>query len=59
MWVLLFLMLTAGGSLDYYHIGTYLTEKECGSELGKARVLVTAKTQTINCIWIDIPNEED
>ena len=41
MWVLVWLALEANQEVDYYHIGTYDTDKECQVSLKEAVVLVT------------------
>lgn len=50
-WVLVWLQLTAQG-IQYYQIGTYELEIDCGNELKKAVVMITSDREMIRCIHI-------
>jgi len=50
MWILLWLALAGDQNMDYFHIGTFATQEECVKMLSKASVMVTKKTETIECI---------
>jgi|TARA_B100001059_G_C17462704_1_gene392958 hypothetical protein len=53
IWILIWLQLGAGKSLDYYHIQTFDNKDACVKELSKAAVLVTHKNATIDCIPVE------
>jgi hypothetical protein len=55
MWILIWLALNNAGDMKYYHLGTHLTEKECGEQLVKASILVTKSGESIDCLWIEDP----
>jgi len=55
MWILIWLAMNSGGSMEYYHLGTYATVEECGAQLGKAHILVTKTGETIDCLYIEVP----
>lgn len=50
-WVLIWLQLSSHG-IEYYQIGTYDKEIECGNELKKAIVMITSAQESIRCIHI-------
>ena len=52
MWVLVWLALEANQDVDYYHIGTYDTDKECQISLKEAEVLVTKNNQAHSCYYV-------
>jgi|TARA_B100000287_G_scaffold93824_1_gene86011 hypothetical protein len=52
MWVLVWLALEANQKVDYYHIGTYDTDKECQVSLKEAVVLVTNSNQSLACLYV-------
>jgi hypothetical protein len=54
MWALLWIALTATNQMETYHIGNYEDKETCVSAMSKASVLVTAKGQTVDCIWINV-----
>tara|TARA_B100001059_G_C17390494_1_gene358837 strand:- start:24 stop:212 length:189 start_codon:yes stop_codon:yes gene_type:complete len=53
IWILIWLQLGTGKSLDYYHIGTFDNKDACVEELSKAAILVTNKNSTIDCIPVE------
>jgi hypothetical protein len=53
MWILLWLALGSNQDMDYFHIGTFPTKEECVKVLSKASVMVTKKTESIECILVD------
>ena len=55
MWILIWLALNGTGDMRYYHLGTHLTEEECGEQLVKASILVTKSGESIDCLWIETP----
>ena len=57
MWILIWLALNGTGDMRYYHLGTHLTEEECGEQLVKASILVTKSGESIDCLWISLPQE--
>jgi hypothetical protein len=50
MYALVWMMIISTQKMEYYHIGTYNSERECVAELGKAKPLVTNKNQTLACL---------
>ena len=52
MWILIWLALNGTGDMRYY-----LTEEECGEQLVKASILVTKSGESIDCLWISLPQE--
>ena len=52
MWILIWLAINGGGNMEYYHLGTYATQEECGAQLGKAHIIVTKTGETIDCLYI-------
>lgn len=56
IWILVWLQLSTGQKLDYYHVGTYENKEACFEELKKAIVLVNNKNTAVDCIEVDIDN---
>tara|TARA_B100000900_G_scaffold135046_1_gene114306 strand:- start:2868 stop:3062 length:195 start_codon:yes stop_codon:yes gene_type:complete len=54
MWILLWLALGGDQNMDYFHIGTFSTKEECVKMLSKASVMVTKKTEAIECISVSL-----
>ena len=54
VWILVWLQLSTGQKLDYYHVGTYDNRESCFEELKKATVLVNNKNTAVDCIEVDI-----
>ena len=52
MWVLVWLALETNQEVDYYHIGTYDTDKECQVSLKEASVLITNNNQALSCFYV-------
>ena len=59
VWILLWLALGNNQDMDYFHIGTFDTKEECVKVLSKASVMVTKKTEAIECIPIPTTREVD
>jgi len=53
VWILVWLQLSTGQKLDYYHVGTYENKEACFEELKKAVVLVH-KSAAVDCMPINI-----
>jgi hypothetical protein len=53
VWILVWLQLSTGQKLDYYHVGTYENKEACFEELKKAVVLVN-KNAAVDCMPINI-----
>ena len=53
VWILVWLQLSTGQKLDYYHVGTYENKEACFEELKKAVVLVH-KNAAVDCMPINI-----
>jgi len=54
MWLLIWLKLTTGQTLEYYHLGTFYEELNCRKMKGEAKVLVTDNNQAMDCIFIPV-----
>lgn len=54
IWVLIWMQLVAGQSVQYYQLGTYTDEKSCKEALQKAIVLVTQASSTVDCIKVEV-----
>ena len=50
----MWLAITGSGNMDHYHLGTFQKKDECVKALSKAAVLKTNKSQTLDCIWIEL-----
>ena len=58
MWVLLWLALMPNQNMEYFHVDNYPDKDSCVSALSRASVLVTDKNQTVECIWVQMPNKK-
>jgi|TARA_R110001592_G_scaffold123702_1_gene331961 hypothetical protein len=54
MWILVWLQLISGNTLDHFHVGTYGSEENCQAELKIASVLVTASNMKLTCLNVTI-----
>ena len=54
VWILVWLQLSTGQKLDYYHVGTYENREAGFEELKKAAVLVKNKNTAVDCIEVNI-----
>lgn len=45
-------MLSAGGGVDYFQVGSYATQEECQEMLKSATVLVKNQNSTVVCLKI-------
>lgn len=54
MWVLVWLQLTSGMSLDYFQLGVYDNIKVCEQQRKKAEVMIIHNGISVECIGIEI-----
>ena len=52
MYVLLWLMLKAGGGVDHFQVGAFQTREECEQVLHDAKVLVKNQNSKVVCLEI-------
>ena len=57
VWILVWLQLSAGQSMQFYHIDTFSTVDECVEELRKAVVLKNHKNTAIDCLPVQTTRE--
>lgn len=57
MWVLLWLALMPNQNMEYFHVNSFANQKDCVEAMSKATVLVTDKNQTVECIWVKMPEK--
>ena len=53
MWVLVWLQITAGQSVDYFQLGTYDNKNICEQQRKKAEVMIVHNGISVQCIGID------
>jgi hypothetical protein len=59
MWLLIWMKLAGGGTLEYFHMGNFYEELDCRKVQSEAKVLITDKNQAMDCIFIPITNIKD
>jgi len=52
MFVLLWIMLSAGGEFNHYHIDSFTTLEACSISLEESKVLVTNSNNKVVCLHI-------
>jgi hypothetical protein len=59
MWILLWLALESGQTVEHYHIGNYADKDTCIAAMSKATVLVTNNNQSVDCLWVNVKKAID
>lgn len=54
VWVLIWMQLVSGQTVEYYQLGTYIDEKSCREALQKAIVLVVQPSSTVDCMKVEV-----
>ncbi len=54
VWVLIWMQLVSGQSVEYYQLGTFKDEKSCVEALSKATILVTQPSSTVDCLKVEV-----
>jgi len=54
MWLLIWFVFMEDQGVRYHHLDTFRAETLCTVNLKKARVMVNDKSETIECVFVDI-----
>ena len=54
VWVLVWLQITAGQSVDYFQLGTYKTLEECKQQQEIAKVMIIHSGIAVECFKVDV-----
>ena len=59
MWLLIWFVFVPDQGIRYYHLDTYTSETICKVGMSKAMVLAYDKTEALECIWVELPDQTD
>ena len=54
MWLLMWFVFMEDQGVRYHHLDTFTAETLCTVNLKKASVMVNDKSETIECVFVDI-----
>ena len=54
MWLLIWFVFVPDQGVRYHHLNTYTAETLCTVNLKKASVMVNDKSETLECVFVDI-----
>jgi len=54
VWVLVWLQITAGQSVDYFQLGTYKTLEECKQQQEIAKVMIVHSGIAVECFKVNV-----
>ena len=54
VYILIWMQLFSGQSVEHYQLGTYATLEECNIELSAAAKMVTHKAETVACLEVEV-----
>ncbi len=54
MWVLVWLQIMSGQSVDYFQLGTYTTLEDCKKQQEVAKVMIVHNGISVECLKVDI-----
>ena len=54
VYILIWMQLFTGQSVEHYQLGTYATLEECQIEMSTAAKMVTHKAETVACLEVEM-----
>ena len=54
VYILIWMQLFSGQSVEHYQLGTYATLEECQIEMSAAAKMVTHKAETVACLEVEM-----